>query len=486
MRSWYVTALAALSIIAIIIVSWVVTNFSNFGYDGWMYHSSAMAWFSQEDRITGSMPLNVWITSYPKNLELLSLWIQKLSGNDQFIEAGNMILHLLAIPFAYGIARYCSLDRQWATAAALIYFLTPEIISQSWSTYIDGAFSDSFVVLLFLIFSWHSCNKDQQLFWSILLGLGLGHVMQSKGSGLYVVPIVACLLLARTLLEEDTHRRGTRLLVVATFAALSGTGWYIKNWHVYGNPVYPFQLALPVSHTVLFPGENLEAGVEPSNSGNYRNLPLLWLYFSHFAGIAYQAGWGAHFFFLGLPAMVFTLFRNRNLTWLVLFAVAYFVIIPFSFESRYSLAPCIAGAVAFAYMSQEILNTKTWQVALTGISLFTIAISLIAALRILSDQNANISDADFARRDGFKRFALVREKPTARVAVINLYPGADNAYWYFYFGPMWENRVEIFDPRLVRTYDYVICDFALRNCPKLPSHSLVLVEKSRAVYRKDD
>jgi hypothetical protein len=273
--------------------------------------------------------------------------------------------------------------------------------------------------------------------------------------------------------------------MVATFAALSGAGWYLKNWHVYGNPVYPFQLGLPGTGIILFPGKNFETLVQPSSSGNYRDFSPVWLYLSHFAGISYQGGWGAHFFFLGLPAMVFTLFRNRNLTWLMLFAVAYFVVIPFSFESRYSLAPCIAGIVAFGYMSQEILNSKGWQAALKGVSLFTIVASLVAVLRILGDQNANISDADFARRDGFKRFALVREKPGARVAIVNLGFGADNPYWYFYFGPKWENRVEIFDPQQVSTYDYVVCDVSATSCPRLRSYSLALLEKSVAVYRKN-
>jgi len=81
-----------------------------------------MAWFNQQDRIVGSMPLMFWVTSYPKNIEFLSLWIQKLDGNDQFIEAGNLILHLLVIPFAYGVGIFCNLNKHWAAAAALIYF----------------------------------------------------------------------------------------------------------------------------------------------------------------------------------------------------------------------------------------------------------------------------------------------------------------------------------------------------------------------------
>ncbi len=485
LQSWYTAALAALSIVATGFASWILANFSNFGWDGWTYHTSAMAWFSQQDTITVSMPLMPWITWYPKNIEFLSLWIQKLSGNDRFIEAGNLIVHLSVIPFAYGIGRHCNLNKHWAAAASLIYFLTPEIISQSWSTLIDGAFADSLVILLYLIVSWCSCNRDEQLFWSVLLGLGLGHIMHSKGSGLYVMVIIGFLFLAHTLLEKNTTRLRTRLFIVAIFAVLSGAGWYLKNWYVYGNPVYPFQLALPGTGIILLSGKNLETLVEPSSSGNYRDFSLLWLYLSHLAGISYQAGWGAHFFFLGLPAMIVTIFRNRNLTWLVLFAIAYFVIVPFSFESRYSLVPCIAGAVAFGYMSQEILNTKGWQAALKGVSLFTIVVSLIAVLRILGDQNANISDEDFARRDGFKRFALVREKPGVRVGIVNLGLGADNPYWYFYFGPKWENKVEIFDPQHVSRYDYVVCDFSETNCPSLSSYSLVLLEKTVAVYRKD-
>lgn len=120
--------------------------------------------------------------------------------------------------------------------------------------------------------------------------------MHSKGLGLYVTAILGCLLLARVVIEKDTRRLGTRLLIMTTFAALSGAGWYLKNWHVYGNPVYPFQVALPGMDIILFSGKNLEMLVEPSGSGNYRDSSLLWVYLSQFAGISYQPGWGSHFF----------------------------------------------------------------------------------------------------------------------------------------------------------------------------------------------
>jgi len=264
---------------------------------------------------------------------------------------------------------------------------------------------------------------------------------------------------------------------------LTGAGWYLKNWYVYGNPFYPFRLVLPGTGIILFSGENLDKLVEPS--GYYRDFSELWLYLSNFAGVSSESGWGAHFFFVGLPAMILTTFHNRNVTWLVLFALAYFVMSPFSFESRYSLAPCVAGAIAFGYMTQEILNTHRWQCALRGVSLFTIAVSLTALLRILGDQKTNISEADFAWRDGFKRFALVREKPGATVGIVNLAVGADNPYWYFYFGPRWESKVEIFDPQRISTYDYIICDFSRTKCPSLSSHPVALLEKTVAVYRKD-
>jgi len=138
--------------------------------------------------------------------------------------------------------------------------------------------------------------------------------MQTKGTSLHVAVIVGCFLLARALVEKDRQRLYTRILIVAISAALSGTGWYFKNWYVYGNPLYPFQITLPGIGVVLFSGERFDTMVVPAASGNYRDLSLLWLYLSHFAGISYQPGWGVHFFFFGLPATALTIFRNRNLT----------------------------------------------------------------------------------------------------------------------------------------------------------------------------
>ena len=119
----------------------------------------------------------------PIAAEMLGLWIFKLGGSDQFIDSVNLIIHWLALPFAYGVGRHIGISRKWSIAASLIYFSTPVLIKQTWDTYVDLAFADCLVMTLYFYFCWYQHRNEQGLFWSILLGLSLGNLAQINGAG---------------------------------------------------------------------------------------------------------------------------------------------------------------------------------------------------------------------------------------------------------------------------------------------------------------
>src|SRR5262249_46666274 len=150
-----------------------------------------------------------------------------------------------------------------------------------------------------------------------------------------------------------------QITLIGAFTVLLGAGWYLKNWYVYSNPFYPLQLRLPGSQYILFPGMEVNKMLGDT-WGSRENIPTWWLYLSQFAGIGERSGgWGIHYFLLGLPAMVIILLQgNSNLRWLVLFHLAYFALIPYSWAARYSLIASLVGAVAFCYVVQEILKTR--------------------------------------------------------------------------------------------------------------------------------
>ena len=485
----YLITLLSIALLASTFAAVLIYKYSNFGWDGWSYHSSALAWFNQQDRFV-PMPLDELILSYPKNIEMIGLWIFKLAGNDQFIDSVNLIIHWLVLPFAYGVGRHIGLSRKWALAASLIYFSTPILIEQTWSTFIDQAFADCLVMTLYFYFCWYQHRNEQGLLWSILLGLSLGNLAQIKGTGLYVIFIVGTLLVVREILEGRLKTLIQPLMVIAVTTAIAGAGWYLQTWYFYGNPFYPYRLLIPGTDDVLFNGpyDLKQSLLKNYSTKKNLNLPTWQLYLKEFT----STNWGLHYLFLGLPAMAIGIVKgNIHIRWLLAFVVLYFILVPLSFVDRYAAIATFTAAVCFSFMAQYILNSRVWLPFLASFSVVLIVISLIPQLR--SAFPDNLPDAGYATppdktTEGFQRFALVNRAGNAHIGLVSIeQQKADNPYWYFYFGPRWNNRVEAYDPLNVDSYDFVICGRSSGKCDSLgllDSHRLALVEKNVEVYEK--
>lgn len=100
--------------------------------------------------------------------------------------------------------------------------------------------------------AWHllALRHTQRLLDAAWAGLALGLAIGTKYHGLVFVPFLAVLAVA---VVAGPARR--RALMVGSFAALAAVGlpWYVRNWVVAGNPVYPFAAD-------LFGGRYLDAG----------------------------------------------------------------------------------------------------------------------------------------------------------------------------------------------------------------------------------
>ena len=57
-----------LVLISSLIAAWAIHHLSDFGFDGYAYHTSAMAWFNQHDTITNETLFIPWVNAYPKNI----------------------------------------------------------------------------------------------------------------------------------------------------------------------------------------------------------------------------------------------------------------------------------------------------------------------------------------------------------------------------------------------------------------------------------
>ena len=491
-RSPYLLTLAGTAAIIIAASAWISTHYWQFDWDGWSYHSSALAWFYQQNALT-PMPLVDWIIGYPKNIEFLGLWAFLLEGSDQHIDSVNLLLHIVTLPFAYGLGRRIGLDSRWALAGALLYFLTPTLAQQTWTTYVDQAFADSIVIALFFLFTWMQSEGAQRHVWTVLLGCTLGHLAHTKGTGLHVMLLVGAFVVIYEVRAKRARQLPQQLALLAAPTVLLGAGWYLHTWWLMGNPFFPYQIHLPISQQVLFPGPiNFKQSLMTNLGISVRvHDPLPVLYYRMFG----QSGWGLQFFALGLPAALLCLFKgNAAMRWLVGFGIAYLVVTPFSYIDRYAVFVTLVGALAFAYGAQHWLAHLRWARILLPFSAVAIVLSAVPVLQATKPDMAGPFhpppvDA-FATTEGFKRFALVNALPPGlRIGVTDLTSGSDDPYWYFYFGPRWQNRVEPFDVARAAEYDVVVCSARGGRCAQvavLGLFSRVLIDADVEVYRRDN
>lgn len=490
LRSPLIATLLIVALAASGLSLWISIRFSQFGWDGWVYHAAAMAWFHQQNAITPA-PWMPWIIGYPKNIEFLGFWVFRFEGNDGHIDMVNLLLHWIAIPFAYGLGRRIGLQPGWAFLAALLYFLTPVLISQSWSGYIDGVFADSVVMMLYFLFTWMQSQGATRAVWAILLGCALGHLAQIKGTGLHLVFIIGGFVLVHEWLTGQRSKLVQTLALVAAPTALLGAGWYLHTWWVMGNPLYPFRIMVPGTHTALFEGTMDLKDSMLANLGQRINLDEPWplRYFRMFQ----SSGWGLQFFAFGLPATALCLVKgNKPLRWLLVFAAVYLIVTPFSFVDRYAAVVTAVGTLSFAFVMQEHVRNLIWSRLLAAAAIVAATASVLPLAMNMDPQSLGPRNPpaieQMGEAEGYKRFALVNAADSPqRIGIVDLARGADNPHWYFYFGSRWDNPLEVFDPSQASQYDFAVCASDGGRCREITETGLfdrVIEERGVEVYRR--
>jgi hypothetical protein len=203
-----------------------------YDYDGLMYHLQGPRLFLQASRIT-VLPDN-WQANGPATLD--TLFILGLAfGSDTFAKLMHLTCGILLVLGVFGFGqRYIRPNGGWFAAAIL---LSIPIFSMwaSWA-YADMAWALFEFLGLYALIVWRDQRQRRWLFiGGAFLGLALGSKYLALGTtallGLWVI--------------WHSRRDGAKALLLngARFggtAVLVGSPWYLKNWLLAGNPLYPF------------------------------------------------------------------------------------------------------------------------------------------------------------------------------------------------------------------------------------------------------
>lgn len=218
-------------------------------FDAISYHLTFAAKWLQEGRLVlVPTPFGAEASAYaPANGSLFFLWLMLPFHHDLLAKVGQFPFLVLSMAALFAIGRARSGSARAALWPVLFFSVTPIVFEESGNAYVDlilGAFLHAAFLLL---------PVGEEPFPAprrFLVGLALGLAIGTKVVGLpfgFPLLLLACWKIRRL---PDSFGRG--LVPLLCGMLLTGGFFYLRNFFLTGNPVYP--MAVTLLGKTIFPG----------------------------------------------------------------------------------------------------------------------------------------------------------------------------------------------------------------------------------------
>jgi hypothetical protein len=298
-----------------------------------------------------------------------------------------------------GFARFAGVRRPAAVAAGALFLLSPIVLTQSSSNYVDLGVAALFMVGIYFVlraFPPAAWGSETDRTWSpthlVLAGCAAGLAVGAKPVGpLLGFVSLLCLMIGLVVAKRRFGLGADRpivyvLLLLVPIVCL-GSFWYVRDLVEFSNPVYPGSVKL-LGYTV-FDGPGITLLRLPTGSGPSA-IVHSWGYdltrvFNHSSGRwdradEYEGGMGLVWLVLGLPLLIPFVIgawkRNRMLFWTFLVPLGVlFAIQPYRWWTRFTiflLAPALIAIVMFV----DRIRSRGLRIAVQSVALGCVAFSL--------------------------------------------------------------------------------------------------------------
>jgi hypothetical protein len=417
-RQWWAWVLGALVALGTAYLVLVAATMPSYGYDAVWYHLTAVASWIDVGHI-GITPLEPIANIFPMNGELSFLWVGVLTKGDLLIDLPQIGFALLGALAVGAMARVARVSRPGAIVAGSLYFLTPIVLAQASTDYVDVVLPGLFLAGFAFLFRYtaelatgDAATPRHDGAALLLAGAGIGLAAGAKTSGL-VYAGVAFVLLVVNVLVAVRHGRlrgraalGALVLFVVPVLAL-GSFWYVRSWVEYDNPVQP--LTVKVGDHTIFRGlpkyEDGTDGLDAQRPQELSDAPALlrplvsWV--NEPTSYDYQqriGGLGWQWLLLELPALLLLLgycvWKGRGLlaNLLVPFVVM-FLLTPANWWSRLTIVLVAPGAIALVWIVERV-RSKALTGGLQIATVVAATVSFVGALSVLAPDTQRITPSD--------------------------------------------------------------------------------------------
>jgi hypothetical protein len=205
-------------------------------FDALAYHLAAPARFLQTGRLT---PLSdVPYGNLPLTVELL-YGVGLSFGSDAFAQLLHLAFGLLTALALWALARY-AFDRATAWLAVALFLGTPLVTVWARVANVDLPLTCFLLLAVLAIVRAGEAVPEQAWRWALLAGVWGGLALGTKYQALFAVPILALLLVGDALRARHGWREAlVRLALFGGPLILIAAPWYLKNWLLLANPLWP-------------------------------------------------------------------------------------------------------------------------------------------------------------------------------------------------------------------------------------------------------
>lgn len=332
---------------------------------------------------------------FPGLLQMLFAFTQALGG-----DSAPQLLHFTFLPATVlGAAalgrRLWQLELTWSVAALLTTVPTVFLVA-TWP-YVDVALMFYTVLFFYALVLW---LQDTRWQWLVLAAILCGVAMEIKYTALWY-PLAAAALMMLRLRRDGWRSTWLRWACFGGIAALVAAPWYVRNWVLTGNPIYPYVWGGPAwdaGRTAWWDRAGSGLAAQP-----WRLLLAPWemTIFGIEGKAGYQATLGP--LLLVLMPVILAEWRylrqeeKRGLGWIALFSGVLYVVWLWGvarsallMQSRLLLPifPLMGLVAALALQRLPALDTR----ALSISWVFRVAVALVLALHAFATVNRFVHD----------------------------------------------------------------------------------------------
>ncbi|MBF0464364.1 MAG: hypothetical protein HQK94_04685 [Nitrospirae bacterium] len=263
------------------------------GIDDLCYHLPPVFEFIQKHKVF-LLPVTL-NTSFanPISAELLFLWPVIFMKSVIYVDSVQFFAAVYGVFVTYSLARSLNLNIRNSVFCALLFFFVPVTMAQMGCNYIDVITSVFFLSAVVISVKYNSEQSAAQAF---LLGAAIGLITSMK----YHMIAVA---LGLQFVVLPKMRKRHLLLYIAPVLALTAY-WYVRNFVVFGNPIYP--LSIFKKNIGLFATEI------SSKLGFFEQLKakIYFLIISDIGIGTFHGGYGITFWGLAFPSWIYCLYKS--------------------------------------------------------------------------------------------------------------------------------------------------------------------------------